>query len=519
MKKTKLVQAMEAFVMGRYFRMRLFIEGILVGVITGLIIALFRFLIEKAENLRPVLYEYFTVGNWPLVVLYFSTSLPIAYFLYKIVQIEPQASGSGIPQIKGILLGKMHMNWLRVLFYKFMGGVIAIGSGMSLGREGPSVQLGASIGQGVSRSFSRSRFEERFLLTSGAGAGLAAAFNAPLAGVIFCLEELQKNFSPLVLMATIAATVTSTAVVQQFFGYGPIFHITGLPMMPIRYYGLLFVLGIFMGVLGRSFNKVLLKSLDLYDGQSWLHGAGKPALPLLVAGLLGFVLPQVLGGGNQLVDLLVTQQFSLALLVTLFVAKFFFTMLCFGSGSPGGIFLPMLVLGALGGSIFSGAAIALGFLDPAYAANIIIFAMAGYFSAVVKAPVTGSVLIMEMTGSFEHMLALIFVSMLAYVVMDMLNGKPVYDELLERSLAKKKKLPAVIKYRRTILELVIESGSRMDGKCVKNVQWPAYSLVVNLKRGESEIIPTGDTRLQSGDYLYILVNDQEINELTRLANK
>jgi len=145
--------------------------------------------------------------------------------------------------------------------------------------------------------------------------------------------------------------------------------------------------------------------------------------------------------------------------------------------------------------------------------------MAGYFSAVVKAPVTGSVLIMEMTGSFEHMLALIFVSMLAYVVMDMLNGKPVYDELLERSLAKKKTVHAAIKYRRTILELVIESGSLMDGKCVKNIQWPTYSLVVNLKRGEREIIPTGDTRIQAGDYLYILVNDQEIRELTQLANK
>ena len=99
------------------------------------------------------------------------------------------------------------------------------------------------------------------------------------------------------------------------------------------------------------------------------------------------------------------------------------------------------------------------------------------------------------------------------------NGKPVYDELLERSLAKKKNVHAAIKYRRTIVELVIESGSLMDGKCVKNIQWPTYSLAVNLKRGEREIIPTGDTRLQSGDYLYILVNDQEIRELTQLANK
>ncbi len=112
---------------------------------------------------------------------------------------------------------------------------------------------------------------------------------------------------------------------------------------------------------------------------------------------------------------------------------------------------------------------------------------------------TGSVLIMEVTGSFEHMLALIFVSMLAYVFMDMLDGKPLYDELLERSLAKKT-VHSAIKYRRTLLELVIESGYNIDGKCVKNIQWTTYSLVINLKRGESEIISTGDTRLQAGGY-------------------
>ena len=519
MRRTNLTKAMEAFVTGRYFRLRLFLEGISVGIIVGLVITLFRFLIDSVDKLRPVLYKHLTLANWPLFLLYFAVCLLASYLLYKIVKIEPMASGSGIPQIKGILLGKMHMNWIRVLCSKFVGGVIAIGSGMSLGREGPSVQLGAAIGQGMSRICSRSRFEERFLLTSGAGAGLAAAFNAPLAGVIFCLEELQKNFSPFVLMASLAAAVTSTAVVQQFFGYEPIFHITSLPSMPLRYYGLLLVLGVFIGILGRCFNKMLLKSLNLYELQTVLRGWGKPALPILMAALLGFFLPQVLGGGNQLVDLLVTQSYSLGFLCILFAGKFFFTMLCFGSGVPGGIFLPMLVLGALGGSIFSSVVISWGLLDPAYTANLIVFAMAAYFAAVVKAPVTGSILIMEMTESFEHMLALIFVSMLAYVIADMLDGKPVYDELLDRSLAKQNKFRTATKYRRVILELAVKNGSVMDGNYIKNIEWPKYSLVVNLKRGDSELIPEGDTRLQAGDYLYILVNDKEIAALTQLAGE
>ena len=212
MRKTKLEQAMKAFVSERRFRMTLFLEGIAVGAITGLVIVAFRFLIEGLEVFWLERYAKVHSGDFGMAVLLLLAFSSIAVVLYKITKKEPMAAGSGIPQIKGILLGKMHMKWASVLVYKFVGGVLAIGSGLSLGREGPSVQLGATIGQGMSRISARSRFEEKFLLTSGAGAGLAAAFNAPLAGVVFCLEELQKNFSPFVLMATISATISATVV-------------------------------------------------------------------------------------------------------------------------------------------------------------------------------------------------------------------------------------------------------------------------------------------------------------------
>lgn len=517
MKKMRLKKAMGAVLSARSFRARLFIEGIGIGAVTGLFIVLFRWSIEKTETFWSSLYSSVQSGKIEQTGLIFFLYAVLAVLLYLVTWKEPMASGSGIPQIKGILLGRMHMNWLRVFLYKLAGGILAIGSGLSLGREGPSVQLGAAIGQGVSRLSRRSRFEERFLLTSGAGAGLAAAFNAPLAGVVFCLEELQKNFSPFVLMAAISATVTATAVAQQFFGAGPVFHMPGLAILPLSYYGVLFLAGLFLAVLGRCFNKTLLRALDFYELPFFASAWKKPLLPVFTAAALGFFLPEILGGGNHLVDDLLNTSYSLEWLCLLFIGKFLFTMLCFGSGVPGGIFLPMLVLGALGGAVFSGLAVWTGAVDPVYAENLIVFSMAGYFAAVVKSPVTGSILIMEMTGSFEHMLALICVSVTACTAADLLGGKPVYDELLSRSLAKQNQAKKTMKYRRLMFETVVGAGSAMDGKQIRQIAWPKYSLVIHIRRGESEIIPDAETRLQAGDYLYLFVNDYEIEKIAALA--
>ena len=442
----------------------------------------------------------------------------IAYLLNWIVKVEPMAAGSGIPQVKAIILGLMKMNWLRVLINKFIGGVLAIGSGLSLGREGPSIQLGATIGQGLSRRLGRSKMEERYLITSGASAGLAAAFNAPLAGVMFSLEELHKNFSPTVLMPAVAAALTAVVVSQHFFGSNPIFNIAGLPVFPVRYYGFIILLGILLGILGIAFNRILIKTLDIYEQQGWLSGMGKMALPLVVAGILGFFLPEVLGGGNGLVDALASKSFSLNILWILLIVKFFFTMLSYGSGVPGGIFLPMLVIGALAGSIFSHILISLGQLDPYYGTNIIVLSMAAYFSAVVKAPITGTVLIMEMTGSFNHMLSLIVVSMTSYLVADVAKSKPIYEELLERSLLKMGKVPVnITSEKRMILEVAICISSKINGRQIKNIDWPPHCLLVSIKRGDTELVPKGDTKIIAGDYLYILTNAEQAQQIRELA--
>lgn len=432
---------LELLVDKRRFSLRLLLEGLAVGLGAGISISVFRYLLAGSEILRPVIYhnlrEALADGQWQWLALYILSFIIIAYLLKLIVAREPMCTGSGIPQIKGILQGDMSMRWFSVLWSKIIGGVLAIGAGMSLGREGPSVQIGACVGQGLSQTSRRTGFESRILMTAGAGAGLAAAFNAPLAGVIFGLEEMQKTISPALLLTGITASITAATVTEVVFGMSPVFSMGYLLPLPLNLFDVLVAAGIVIGLLGRLFNIALAYSLNTYS-RLGLSGMKKPLVPLALAGILGFVLPEILGGGNLLVDSLVVTNYTIGFLCLLFVGKFLFTMICFGSGVPGGIFLPMLVLGAAGGAVLAKLLVLAGLLPAMYYADIIVFGMAAYFSSVVKSPVTGSILILEMTGSFQHMLALLVVSLTAYVISDLTGGRPVYDELLDRALGKSK---------------------------------------------------------------------------------
>lgn len=432
---------LELLVDKKRFSLRLLLEGLAVGLGAGISISIFRYLLAGSEILRPVIYhnlrDALADGQWQWLALYILSFIIIAYLLKLIVAREPMCTGSGIPQIKGILQGDMSMRWFSVLWSKIIGGVLAIGAGMSLGREGPSVQIGACVGQGLSQTSRRTRFESRILMTAGAGAGLAAAFNAPLAGVIFGLEEMQKTISPALLLTGITASITAATVTEVVFGMSPVFSMGYLLPLPLNLFDVLVVAGIVIGLLGRLFNIALAYSLNTYS-RLGLSGMKKPLVPLVLAGILGFVLPEILGGGNLLVDSLVVTDYTIGFLCLLFVGKFLFTMICFGSGVPGGIFLPMLVLGAAGGAVLAKLLVLAGLLPAMYYADIIVFGMAAYFSSVVKSPVTGSILILEMTGSFQHMLALLVVSLTAYVISDLTGGRPVYDELLDRALGKSK---------------------------------------------------------------------------------
>lgn len=495
------------------FKLKLVFEGIGVGIISGLLIVMYRYALEKAGILLSGIYEFISMK--PILIIPWTVALIIiGYIVGLMVKHEPMISGSGIPQVEGVLLRKLDMTWWRVILGKFFGGILSIGSGLSLGREGPSVQLGAAVGQGFSRVFKRVKIEEKYLITSGASAGLAAAFNAPLAGVMFALEEVHKNFSPLVLLSSLSAALSADFIASGFFGLKPVFTLGNLTTLPLNLYFYIILLGVLLGCFGVVFNKTILKTQNLYAAQKWLPKEMRIIIPLLISIIIGICLPQVLGGGHELITSLITNNFSLTILVIVVVVKFLFTMASFGSGAPGGIFLPLLAIGALIGNVYGVTLVHFVHFDSSYINSFIILAMAGYFSAVVRAPITGTILITEMTGSFSYLLSLAIVSIVAYIVADALGSKPIYESLLEKILYNQGEKTSIgNKKNKAILEFAVCMGSDLDGKKIKEVKWPSRCLLVAVKRGEDEIIPKGDTVIFPGDYLIVLTNEDKVSRI------
>ena len=502
------------------FQFKLFWEGIVVGIFSGLVVSLFRFLLSKAEDFRVAVYAQLTQLPVEFTAGWFAVLLAVGGILCWLTRHEPMAGGSGIPQVKGVILGLMRMNWFRILWVKLTAGVIGLGAGLSLGREGPSIQLGAVTAQGVSRFLGRTRMEERYLITSGASAGLAAAFNAPLAGVMFSLEELHRNFSAVVLLPAMTAAMTSTFVSQLLFGRALTFNFRSIPRIPLDVHILYAILiAVIAGLCGVIFNYGLLNIHRFYSLPVFKNLYMKITFALLCAGILGFALPQVLGGGNRLVDELATKSFPLQLLVALLIGKFIFTLVSYGTGVPGGFFLPMLVLGALVGSICAWFLTASQLMLPSHGANIIIIAMAAFFSASVRAPITGTVLICEMTGSFYHLMILGMASAIAYIVAQLCGSEPIYEALLMRSLkSHSTPEPNTVKRERNIIEVPVSSGSQIENKKVQDIPWPDHTLLVDVKRGSEQLIPDANTVIRAGDFLYVLAETENSEEVQALGS-
>lgn len=512
---TQLEAALRALDHWPRFRLRLFFEGIVVGILSGTVISFFRWGLEMGTVWRQWIYANVLASGGVLLNLsWFGVLLAAALLLWRLGIYEPNAGGSGIPQVKGVILGAIRMRWLRILWVKLVGGIVGIGLGLSLGREGPSIQIGAVTAQGLSRALGRTRMEERYLITAGASAGLAAAFNAPLAGVMFALEELHRNFSGVVLAPSMAAALLATMVSRYVFGRAPVFHFGMLPPFPLRYMWLVAILGIIIGLAGVVFNKGLLNIHYFYDLPVFRNNYMRIAFALCMAGILGYVFPEVLGGGNDLVNSLYTLPLSLKLFAGLLIGKFLFTLVSYGCGVPGGFFLPMLVLGALTGGITGIVFVHLGLISSYYLSNIVVISMAAFFAASVQSPVTGTILIMEMTSSYEHLLVLCTASLVALVVAQLCQGEPIYEALLQRNLAKNKPVLSS-EERRNLLELTVSSGSQADGKYIGRIAWPAHTVIVDVKRGSGDIIPDDDTCLRAGDFIYVLTDSIEGAESIR----
>lgn len=485
-------------------KLRLTLEGVLVGIVSGIIVSMFRWSIAHSLKIFQGLYIA-ARSNILLVVGLILLMIIVAIFVGYLLKKEPNISGSGIPQVEAQLGGEMQMNWWSILWRKFVGGIMSIGPGLFLGREGPSIQLGAAVGQGVGElTHDNKGVNQRVLIASGAAAGLSAAFSAPIAGAMFVLEEVYHNFSPLVWITALASSVSANLIALYIFGLQPVLQVPYRYSLPVKYYWHLIVLGIILGLMGRLYQIATLSMPSIYN-LTRLPRYIQGIIPLLMIIPLGMMFPQFIGGGNEIIVNLAQYKISLLLMLGLFILRFVFSMMSYGSGLPGGIFLPILNLGAIIGAIYAIVMNQLGLLPINFESNLIIFAMAGYFACIGKAPFTAIILVTEMVGSLKHLMPLAVLSLVAYIVVDLLNGAPIYEALKERLNINSDFLNRVSKFNDR-LELPIYEGSSIDGKYIRDIPFPKEILVVAIYRGERQLIPRGDTLIKAGDRLICMVN-------------
>ena len=412
----------------------LMLVAALVGAATGLVGGAFRIALTDLANDRNRMLAWFhehQLGWLGWAVPMFICSAGAAMACYLTQTLAPQTAGSGIPRVESVLRHHLKPATFWILPVKFIGGLLGIGSGLALGREGPTVQMGGTVGRLIADALHRYLREPWTLIAAGAGAGLAVAFNAPLAAVIFVTEELLHRFSTRVFSASLVACITGTLVLRLMLGNATEFSSLRLTELSADVLPGYLLLGISAGLLGVAYNVCLLRGMEIAGRTSnWPRGA-RGALVGAAAGLIAWWGPGLVGGGENIAQSAIVNRLSLSLLGGFLLVRFVLSIASYSTGAPGGIFAPLLALGALLGGAFANAEASIlhQSIDPAPYA---IVAMAACFTSVVRSPLTGVVLLLEMTGSWPLILPMMAASVTAYCVPELLGNPPIYDALRER---------------------------------------------------------------------------------------
>ena len=488
-------------------------RGILVGLIVGVIVGSFRFFIEGIFHFVQHLYK--DQSNWGINIFIILIMYTFIIFLSaKLTHSDKDIKGSGIPQVEAELKGLMSLNWWSVLWKKYILGTLAIASGLMLGREGPSIQLGAVGGKGIAKWLKASPVEERSLIASGAAAGLAAAFNAPIAGLLFVVEEVYHHFSRFFWVSTLAASLVANFVSLLMFGLTPVLDMPDhIPQMSLDQYWIYLVMGIILGVSGYLYEKAVLNVSLVYD---WigkhlhLDRAYYALLAFILIIPIGLYLPQILGGGSQLILSLTEQSYTFQVLLAYFIIRFIWSMISYGSGLPGGIFLPILALGSLLGALIGTICLYFGLISQEQFPIFIILGMSGYFGAISKAPLTAMILVTEMVGDIRNLMPLGLVTLVAYIIMDLLKGAPVYEAMLE------KMLPEEVDDHGEVTLIEIPVSEKIAGKQVHELNLPANVLITTqIHNGKSQTV-NGSTRMYLGDMIQLVIPKNEIGNVRDL---
>jgi CIC family chloride channel protein len=404
------------------------------GAAAGLLTAVFRLALHRADRFRESALVWAhgeKLAGFVVIIAVSAAATGLAAWLVH--RFSPQAMGSGIPHVEAQVIGRWSGNPVHIILVKFTGGLLAIGTGLALGREGPSVQMGASLTHLLGKLSGCNEEECKALLAAGAGAGLATAFNAPIAGAVFVLEELVRRFDLPITIVTLGASAGATGVARFLLGQKLDFHVQ--PLFYTEFWATPFylALGVTAGLIGVAYNRAIVGALQATGRPGRFPVEYRAAAIGAAVGLVAWFAPAMVGGGDTITQRMLSGTGAVFMFGLDFALRFSLGAVSYAARTPGGLFAPMLVLGSQSGLMFG--TLACRWLPGAGTSptKYAVVGMAALFTGVVRAPLTGIVLAIELTGSFDLLLPMLAACFTAMLVPTLLDNPPIYDSLCEHA--------------------------------------------------------------------------------------
>lgn len=492
--------------------------GILTGVLTGGTIFLFKFLAGKAETLSRSMYDW-AKSSVLTVLLVFAILLVLAFLMSRIHKAAPECKGGGIPRSEGILRGVLPFAPLRTFLGTFFGSMLSFFAGLPCGSEGPAVLIGTSIGHFAQKSSKKQLALNRYVMTGGAGAGFAVATGAPLSGILFALEEIHKRFSPMLVltvsMAVLSATGTNQLLCRIFPMNPSLFHLETLPDFTLEHVGYLLLLGIFIALAVAIFDGSILLFRRFTSRGKKGPVPVKLMVTFVLAGILCFCLADGAYSGHHMIEHVLTHTPAFGMLLALIVIRLAMMLMITDSGATGGIFIPTLAIGVLAAAMITRLLVLLGM--PAELSTLMIFlGMCAFIGGTLRAPLTASVLFVELSGQFTGLFYVAVVVFVVSLVTEIFNQTPFYDKALEE-MTESYHHGKQMKISR--FTLLVSSGDFVVGKSVRDIMWPHASVIESISHAGSHVLEEmddGEQRLYIGDKVTIRAAYYDKEEILKL---
>lgn len=488
---------------------RLYFVSIFVGLLTGLVAVPYHYLLFYFFGLRSQFFSSRPAWYWHIpVFLFFWGALVFVSWLVKKM---PLITGGGIPQTRGVINGRVtYKHPFIELVSKFVGGILSSSAGLSLGREGPSIQIGSYVGSLVSRWTHVLAGERKQLLAAGAGAGLAAAFAAPLASSLIVIESIERFDAPKTAVTTLLAGVVAGAVASLVFPVNS-YHLINVTeptitfLVQMKYF---LILAVIISICAKMYSSILISFKRVYAKVKYPAYIETLYL-LLVAYIISLTQVNLTGGGEHfLLSQAQNGSTEIVWVTAIMLLHFGFSVISISSGLPGGSFIPTLVTGGLLGQIVGLICVRYGIIEQENVSYVMLISMSAFLVAVVRTPLTAIVLITEITGHFEVFYPSVVIGGLTYYFTELLQMKPYNVALYEDMIGS----PDFQEEKRYTLSVEIMTDSYLDGKMVDELLLPERCLIINVHRDGKNLVPKG-TQLIPGDQVQIEMDAQDIEKL------